>query len=514
MHTQTLARAAACGLLFAASPFLTAQDITMTRTGGGFPGDVGFPMSGPPGGVFALLLSGMELQTPVPGFGITLDVGLELANESFAVPGFVGTLSAAGTAEPTLGLPNLPALAGVTVSAQAITLTASGFGTTNLVRLTPQESGTFAPAPDQPDAPILLSGGAVAAVPGGEDLVFVGGAGPIAQRYDPLLEEWSVEGLAFDVGLLGQATGLQDGRVLFSGGLDPTTGQPTAECSIYDPATGATTTATMAIPRAGHGASLLDDGRVLVTGGLDAFDLADLTTAFGAVLSSTEYFDPATDTFSSGPVLIEARALHSSTTLSDGAVLIAGGLSVLPIVSIPNVSATAYRFNPNTGSFGLPAFMGAPRLLHSATALDDGRVLVAGGLSLDLTAFLMTGDPTTIVVGTRDDCELFSTGLFGIGSFAAVPGLMQTGRAGAAIQALDGGGALVAGGLDVAVDVTNGTFVFETSQTADVLTRAPNLISPTGSMGAPRFLPSTVRLLDGTVMVFGGGDGTAEIYQR
>ena len=51
-----------------------------------------------------------------------------------------------------------------------------------------------------------------------------------------------------------------------------------------------------------------------------------------------------------GPTLLEPRALHTSTTLSNGQVLIAGGLSILPIINLPNISATAYRFNPATNT--------------------------------------------------------------------------------------------------------------------------------------------------------------------
>ena len=73
------------------------------------------------------------------------------------------------------------------------------------------------------------------------DFLFVGGSGPVAQRYSERLEEWELAGASFGVGLLAQTTALPDGRVLFTGGLDLLTGQPTDAAAIYDPATQTTT---------------------------------------------------------------------------------------------------------------------------------------------------------------------------------------------------------------------------------------------------------------------------------
>jgi hypothetical protein len=193
-------------------------------------------------------------------------------------------------------------------------------------------------------------------------------------------------------------------------------------------------------------------------------------------------------------------------------VLIAGGLSIIPIVNIPTISATAYRFNPATNAFGFPSLMSGGRFLHSAIGLSNGKVLLAGGINLDLTQFLTTGDVTTIVVGTLTDCQVYTQTLFG-GSFATVTGLSQ-GRAGAGLAALPNGGALIAGGVTATLDIPNGTFVFTPTATADRFFSNPNAIAPTGAMtGGARFLPVTANLVDGTVMVVGGGPLGADIYQ-
>ncbi|MFM1870995.1 MAG: hypothetical protein RL398_417, partial [Planctomycetota bacterium] len=302
-----------------------------------------------------------------------------------------------------------------------------------------------------------------------------------------------------------------DGRMLFTGGIDLTTGQPTAAAAIYDPSTQQTTTLTMNAARAGHGASLLPNGRVLISGGSNTFDLSNVLSLFTGVLNTCEFFDPTTNAFVAGPTMLEPRAFHTSTTLTNGNVLIAGGISVIPFVNIPTVSATAYRYNPANNSFGLPAVMGGGgRMLHSAVALDNGKVLLCGGITLDLTTFLTTLNIQDIIVGTRTDCQVYTSSAFGFGTFATVNG-MQEGRAGAAVAALPGGRALIAGGFQLAIDISTSTFNIGWTNTADVLTGST--IAPTGSMASQRLFPLAVNLPDGTVMLVGGGAGN-EIYQR
>lgn len=486
---------------------LAAQSLTLGKGGGALPGTSTFPVTGPSNEPYFLLMAFSEQQTAIPSLGITLEVPLDLAGFCADGLGWFGQMPGSGQVDLDLQLPSLPALEGLTVSFQAIG--GNQLQTSNLVRMTPQRSGTFLAGRDQPDLPIL--GGGYAAAPDGT-LLFVGGTGPAAQSYDPMLEEWSLAGASFGVGLLSQTTGLADGRVLFTGGLG-LNGQPTDAAAVYDPATQQTVTLAMGTARAGHGAALMGDGRVLITGGLSQVDLTNPLSIFTSILNSSEIYDPATGAFTPGANMLEARALHSATTLTNGEVLVAGGLAVLPIVNLPNVSSTAYRYNPNSGSFGLPALMSGGRLLHTAVALDDGKVLLVGGLTLDLSAFLQSGNIADIIIGTRTDCQLYNRGLFGFGTFSTVDG-MQEGRAGAAVAALPGGGALIAGGFQLAIDIPSQTFVANATASADVFAQGPNRLTPTGDMAAPRLFPSTATLPDGTVMVLGGGPAQVEIYQR
>src|SRR5215213_2076242 len=72
--------------------------------------------------------------------------------------------------------------------------------------------------------------------------------------------------------------------------------------------------------------------------------------------------------------LAEARASHTSTLLNDGRVLIAGGMERNGVYF-----DTAEIFDPGSNRFGPEISMTHKRVSHSATLLSDGRVLLAGG---------------------------------------------------------------------------------------------------------------------------------------
>jgi hypothetical protein len=478
--------------------------LSLDKFGGAIGANTTFKLQGAAGAPYILVWADQEFPSSVQG--VQFDISLQHINDSFVIPGFFGSLDGTGLAQITVAAPNDPALDPLVLSLQG----AAGIAPTsvsNLIRLTPSPQGAFEPALNAPSIPI--AGGGIATAPDGE-VLFCGGSGPVAQRYNSRIEEWELAGVTFGVGLFSQSTGLADGRVLFTGGLGAD-GQPTSAAALYDPVAQTTTPLTMNSARAGHGASLMGNGKVLVTGGFQTFTLTDILAFLLGVQGSTEIFDPVAQTFTPGPTLLEPRALHTSTTLSNGQVLIAGGLSIIPIVNIPTISATSYRFNPATNAFGLPALMNGGRFLHSAIGLSNGKVLLAGGLTFDLTQFLQTLDPTTIVVGTLTDCQVYTPNLFG-GSYATVTG-MSEGRAGAGLAALPNGGAVIAGGLTLALDIPNSTFTFTPIASADRFSQGPNAITPTGAMAAPRFLPVAANLPDGTVMVVGGGAADAEIYQ-
>lgn len=159
-------------------------------------------------------------------------------------------------------------------------------------------------------------------------------------------------------------TTLQDGRVLVAGGLTGGVGAATNAAELYDPDTGTfTVTDAMVDARADHVATLLSDGRVLLVGGRDET---------GARLTTAEIFDPATEEFTATGSMAVARAEAAIATLPDGRVLIVGGYGTPPL-------ASAEIYDPQQGTFTSTGSMATARYQPVAMLLANGLVLVSGG---------------------------------------------------------------------------------------------------------------------------------------
>jgi len=137
------------------------------------------------------------------------------------------------------------------------------------------------------------------------------------------------------------ATSLRDGSVLITGGNDDWTCGGFANAEIYDPTSGTfKVVGSMTEPRDIHTSTLLADGTVLITGGGDGW-------CGGSTLASIEIYDPATQSFIAAGKMTRSRSAHTATLLNDGTVLITGGISYWP-ASVAR-SAELYRPAATTG---------------------------------------------------------------------------------------------------------------------------------------------------------------------
>jgi len=187
--------------------------------------------------------------------------------------------------------------------------------------------------------------------------------GHTAEIYDPASGTWSMTGSMNTAPWFAAATRLQDGRVLIAGGWCCDGTLPSAE--LYDPGTGSwSMTGSLGIARYGQTMTLLQDGRVLAARGSDDGDLL-------SALSSAEVYDPSSGAWSAVEDSCCATLMHTATPLPDGTVLVAGGY--------PAGLAFSELFDPATQTWSRAGDMLTPRYSHAATLLPNGNVLVSGG---------------------------------------------------------------------------------------------------------------------------------------
>jgi hypothetical protein len=184
-----------------------------------------------------------------------------------------------------------------------------------------------------------------------------------------------------------------------------------------------------------------------------------------------------------------ARYYHSATLLDTGLVLVAGGIGTVTGVNGGlSQLASAELYTPATGAFTYTGSLNTARDQQSATLLYNGSVLVAGGYGLN---------------GELASAELYNptTAAF------TLTGSLNTPRYEHSAALLPYGSVLIAGGYQAEAALNS----------AEVYNPANGIFSYTGNLNTPRFDATATPLPDGTVLIAGGANATgalasAEIY--
>ncbi len=327
---------------------------------------------------------------------------------------------------------------------------------------------------------------------------------PSAELYDPAANSgtgaWTPTGSLAIGRERHTATRLLNGKVLVVGGLG-SSGSPLASAELYDPAAnggaGAWTPAgNLATGRMEHTATLLPNGKVLVAGGGSSF-------GGDSLLAGAELYDPAANggagAWTPTGSLATVRFSPTATRLLNGKVLVVGGVSngALPTSAElydPAANGGAGAWTP-AGNLAI-----AGRYQHTATLLQNGKVLVVGGGG-HFGALL-------------DSAELYDPAANGgAGAWSETGSLLAT-RAQHTATLLPNGKVLVVGG-----GVNGNPFGDSSAELYDPAANGgAGAWTPTGSLATGRRLPTASLLLNGKVLVVGGENrsgvlASAELFQ-
>jgi len=242
--------------------------------------------------------------------------------------------------------------------------------------------------------------------------------------------------------------------------------------------------------RIGHTATLLSGtsayaGQILLVGGADRFLDEDGRLSSQAVLSTqTVLFDPSTETFASTQSLTHPRMGHTATAFENGNVVVAGGFaqpdtdtSIVPYVEI--YDPTEERWTVPQEGFQVGG------IFHAAAPLGDRGVLICGGIH-----------PTLSV---SDQCHLVTP----TGAIQTAPALPKP-LLHASMTPLNDGTILLTGGLSPETAAISSDLLMDMEATRSAWLYKDDEWRSLPSMSLARANHNTAVLPGGRVVIAGG----------
>ncbi len=338
-----------------------------------------------------------------------------------------------------------------------------------------------------------------------------------AEIYDPQAGTFTLTGSLNTARYNAAAVQLANGQILVVGGSDEY--NPLNSAEIYNPSTASFTTSSGGLntPRSSPAATLLNSGLVLISGG-STCESATCPT------NTAEVYDPNANTFQYTSGNMNAyRVDHTATLLTNSQVLLAGGTDACP--GNPCTSdATTELYDATAGTFTSSQGLAAARSGHSATLLTNGSVLLAGGIASGTTlssvefyqassvipAGLVSisvapGNPSVAVGGIQ---QFVATGTFGDNSTSTLQSVIwSSSNSGVAVinnTASDSGFALGTGLGSTTITATIGALSGSTTLMVQPPAQSSGFTTTSTSMGTSLYGQMATRLTTGQVLLAGG----------
>ncbi|MFN0204785.1 MAG: Kelch repeat-containing protein [Planctomycetota bacterium] len=372
------------------------QQLTLDVSGGILGENWNFTVTGgEPGDFWVIALADTTGPTPINlvlGDGDPRNFDLDLS--MFSYPGSFGILPAVN---PVFQFPNIYApYIGVHVYAQAFTLygnpyTVDSLSNNVVIVVAPGHGASVDTVGDPTRARAFMPG---VKLTNGDHVIFGGNDGALQggtylksnELFNRQLQFFSVAPTIPDLSIersFHQGLALNDGRFIITGGNDDLNNTLTST-EIYDPTSNTfSATGSMNQKRYFHSIVKLNDGRVMVLGGSTAVNASGtpFDAALAIVNSATdicEIYDPSNGVWTQTANMPWKRTGLSAATLPNGRVLACMGAG--SFLGIPVFSNNAAIYNPATNTWQTIAnATGTGRALCTTTTLNDGKIMVSGG---------------------------------------------------------------------------------------------------------------------------------------